>query len=121
MSMFNSRKRVSNAELEKARIEKEMLEMKLKHEKEMAIMKLEREKIMKQLKEQQAVKKSEPITPKQETFIKMMEATFRKYYGNNNKKFKGTTKAQASAWIGKNVDDYNEIIDKGTKIARIIK
>ena len=118
---LNFNRRVSNAELEKARIEKEMLEMKLQHEKEMAIMKLEREKIMKQLKEQQAAK-NDPVTPKQETFIKMMENTFKKYYGKNtNKVFKGSTKAQASAWISKNVDDYNNIIDKGTKIARILK
>lgn len=57
----------------------------------------------------------ECVTPKQETFINTMEITFYKYYGDHRYVFKGKTKKQAAAWIGKHKKLFCEIQEKHIK------
>ena len=50
-----------------------------------------------------------PVTDKQETFIKVIEITVNKYYGYEKIHFTGSTKQDAMCWIDKHVREFRQI------------
>ena len=50
-----------------------------------------------------------PVTDKQETFIKVIEITVNKYYGYQKIHFTGATKQEAMCWIDKHIKEFRRI------------